>query len=303
MNKEIKPIITVYTPTYNRGYCLHQLYYSLLRQSVSPDSFMWLIVDDGSTDNTENLVKEWCKKSPFKISYFKQKNEGKMAKLNFIHNIIDTELCMCIDSDDYLTDDALSIIYNEWKKIKNRKEIAGMVGLDIYKNGDIVGTAFPPSMNKIKFSHFKKNKIKGDKKFIYRTAIIKSYPPYPSFEGERFPAPGYLYRLIDENYDLWIINKPLCIIEYLDDGLSKNKFGQFRKYPKSFMFYRKERMRLAISYSDRFWNAVHYVSSCIFARKNPFIQNKYYLTTILALPFGLLLNIYLRNTKKTGGVK
>src|SRR5690606_849829 len=99
-------IITVYTPTFNRGYCLHQLYESLLRQTNV--NFEWLVVDDGSSDNTESLILKWIEEAPFKISYFKQRNEGKMAKLNFIHQIVDSELCMCMDSDDYLLDNAIA---------------------------------------------------------------------------------------------------------------------------------------------------------------------------------------------------
>lgn len=296
-------IITVYTPTYNRAYCLHQLYESLLRQTQSYDDFEWLVVDDGSTDNTEELLKKWISDAPFKITYYKQINEGKMAKLNFIHKTIDTELCMCVDSDDYLTDDALEIILNEWEVITDKTDIAGMVGLDIYKNGSVVGTTFPNSLNKIKYCDFDKYNVKGDKKFIYNTSIISSYPQYPSFRGEKFPAPGYLYRLIDVDYNLWIINKPLCVVEYLDDGLSKNKFSQFKKAPNSFMFYRQERMRLATSTIEKFKNAIHYVSSCLFAKKNIFKNNKYPFITILSVPFGIVLYLYIRNTKTRGVIK
>ncbi len=302
MKKFREGIITVYTPTYNRGYCLHQLYDSLCTQTLEFDKFEWLIVDDGSNDNTADLVNEWILKSPFKIFYYKQINEGKMAKLNFIHKAIDTELCTCVDSDDYLMDTGLSDILQKWVEIKDFSGIAGMVGLDIFKNGKVVGTEFPKGLDKIKFCHFDKLGVKGDKKFVYRTSIISSYPDYPSFHGEKFPAPGYLYRLIDVDYDLWILNKPLCVVEYLDDGLSKNKYIQFKKTPHSFMFYRQERMRLALNYSERYKSAVHYVSSCIFAKEGLFKNNSYPLTTILAFPFGLLLNLYIRKTSKKGAV-
>ncbi len=302
MKKNKLNVITVYTPTYNRGYCLHQLYESLCRQTCKTSSFEWIIVDDGSTDNTKQLVNDWIEKAPFKITYYKQKNEGKMVKLNFIHQIIDTELCMCVDSDDYLTDDALELILTEWRKASSRAEIAGLVGLDVFKNGNIVGTKFPDSLISIKFRDFEKHGVKGDKKFVYKTSVINSYPQYPSFRGEKFPAPGYLYRLIDVDYNLAIINKPLCIVEYLEDGLSKNKFGQFKKSPNSFMFYRLERMRLATNFNEKFKNAVHYVSSGIFTKRNIFKNNKYILTTILAIPFGISLNVYLRITNKKGKI-
>ncbi len=294
--------LTIYTPTYNRGYCLHQLYESLCRQTHNVEDFEWLIVDDGSTDNTEELVQAWIRIAPFKIIYYKQKNEGKMAKLNFIHKIIETELCMCMDSDDYLTDNAVEIILSKWNQVKNNPTIGGMVGLDIFKNGDVIGTRFPNLLNKIKFRDFGRYGVKGDKKFIYRTSVIRSYPPYPSFKGEKFPAPGYLYRLIDVDYELAIINEPLCIAEYLEDGLSKNKYAQFKMAPNSFMFYRQERIRLSHNTFEKYINSIHYVSSCMFAQKNVLKNNKFPLLTFLAIPFGVLLNIYIRHTNKKGGV-
>lgn len=295
--------ITIHTPTYNRSYCLHQLYESLLRQTQPYDYFEWHIVDDGSTDNTEEFVSKWIKEAPFNIVYYKQKNEGKMAKLNFIHQIIDTELCTCVDSDDFLTDNALEIILNKWNNIEDKTKIAGIVGLDIYKNGNVVGTAFPENLKEIKFQDFGKNRVLGDKKFIYRSDIISAYPPYPSINGEKFPAPGYLYRLIDVDYDLVIINEPLCVVEYMEDGLSKNKYSQFKNRPNSFMFYRQERMRLATSFKEKFRNAIHYVSSCIFAKKNFFVKNNFFFVILLALPFGIALNLYLRLTNRKGVIK
>lgn len=299
MKNYLENKITVYTPTYNRAYCLHQLYESLKRQTCSIDDFQWLIVDDGSTDNTEELVKKWQSEASFKLVYHKQKNEGKMAKLNFIHQIVDTELCTCVDSDDYLVDDGVELILSEWNKVKHNQTIAGLVGLDVYKNGKIVGTEFPKDLERIKYRDFSKLGARGDKKFIYRTSIVSCYF-YPSINEEKFPAPGYLYRLIDVDYDLQIINKPLCVVEYLEDGLSKNKYNQFKKVPNSFMFYRQERMRLATSFSERFKNAIHYVSSCLFAKKSIFKNNNFPITTFFALPLGLALNLYIKKTNKKG---
>src|SRR5690606_33371174 len=223
MNK--KQTLTIYTPTYNRAYCLPQLYNSLNSQTLQ--DFIWLVIDDGSTDNTKELIDDWIKSSRFEIIYFRQQNEGKMEKVNFAHNFIFTELNMCVDSDDYLLDNAVEIILNEWGKVSSNSKIAGMVGLDIFKDGSIVGQKFPDNLNFSKFSHFEKIGATGDKKFVYRTEVVKKYPNYPKINNEKFPAPGYLYRLIDVDYDLWIFNTPLCVVEYLNDGLSRNKFKQF----------------------------------------------------------------------------
>ena len=288
-------MITVYTPTYNRGYIISNLYNSLLRQSNQ--NFEWSIIDDGSKDETCQLVSKWIKDDNIKIRYEYQENKGKMEALNLAHDLISSELNVCVDSDDYLVDDAIETIYNEWYKVKDNKKVAGIVGLDVFKNGEVVGTRFPKDLVYSKFSHFFDKITKGDKKFIYRTEVVKQYPKYPSFPNEKFPAPGYLYRLIDQDYDLFLINKVLCVVEYLDDGLSKNKYLQFKNNPNSFMFYRLELIRLSDSFFDKYKSAIHYVSSCLFAKKS-FFNNKYFLLVSLALLPGLILNLYFRFTNK-----
>ena len=288
-------MITVYTATYNRAYVLEDLYNSLIRQTNQ--NFDWLIIDDGSQDNTRELVSKWIEDDLIKITYKFQNNKGKMEALNFAHDLISRELNVCVDSDDYLADDAIEIILSEWEKVKGNKKIAGLVGLDVFKTGEVVGTKFPEDLKYSKFSHFFGKITKGDKKFVYRTDVVKKYPKYPSFPNEKFPAPGYLYRLIDQDYDLYLINKVLCVVEYLEDGISKNKYLQFRKYPNSFMFYRLELIRLSDSFQEKYKSAVHYVSSCLFAQKS-FFNNKYFSLIIFALLPGLILNLYLRFTSK-----
>lgn len=295
----MKNKITVYTPTYNRGYCLHNLYNSLLRQTNN--NFEWLIIDDGSTDNTKLLVENWIAEDKINIIYKYQKNKGKQEAVNWAHELIKTELNACVDSDDFLVDDAIDFILSKWEEVKADENIAGLVGLDAYKSGEIVGTSFPEKISTAKFSEFETlYKIRGDKKFVYKTSVIKEYPKYPSFGNEKFPAPGYLYRLIDQNYSLFLINKILCVVEYLPDGISRNKFDQFKKCPNSFAFYRSERMRLAVNYKDKFKNAIHYVTCSIAIKKNIFSNNNYKLTTLLAFPFGCLLYFYIKYTSKRG---
>ncbi|WP_293956140.1 MULTISPECIES: glycosyltransferase family 2 protein [unclassified Sphingobacterium] len=291
--------ITVYTPTYNRGYCLGRLYESLINQTNK--SFIWLIVDDGSTDETRKLVQKWILEGLLDIEYHYHENKGKMESLNFAHSIINTELCTCVDSDDYLTNDAIDFIKNAWDNIYDKNEIAGIVGLDSYSNGEIIGTSFPKDLNKSRFSDFEyKYHIKGDKKFVYRTAVIKEFPPYPNINGEKFPAPSYLYRLIDQKYYLMLYNKVLCIAEYLPDGLSQNKFLQYKKSAHSFLFYRKEVIRLSKFFIERFKNCMHYVSLCIFLKRNPYCKDLNPFLITISLPFGIILFLYLMRTKRKG---
>jgi hypothetical protein len=111
-----------------------------------------------------------------------------------------------------------------------------------------------------------------------------------------------VWLFIDRGYDLYLVNKVLCIVEYLPDGVSKNKFKQMKSCPKSFAYYRMTRMKLATNFKDRFRNAVHYVSTLLFMKKNAFRNNNYKFTTLIAFPFGVLLNIYIRYTRKKGAI-
>jgi glycosyltransferase involved in cell wall biosynthesis len=294
--------LTVFTPTFNRAYCLSQLYESLLRQTCK--DFVWLVVDDGSTDATKELIDSWIAENKINIQYIFKKNEGMHSGHNVAINNITTELNMCIDSDDFLPDDAVKKIIDFWNS--NKKESwAGLIGLDAFKDGKIVGTPFPENLNECKYSLLKsKYKVTGDKKFVYKTDIIKKYPEYPIFEGEKFVPLGYKYLLIDQDYDLGVVHDVLCIVEYMPDGSSKNIIKQYLKNPKGFAHERKIRMQYAPSFKERFTNAMHYVSSSILLKNYSFFSespNKG--LTLIAIPFGILLNVYIRYTNKSGVMK
>lgn len=289
-------MITIYTPTYNRAYKLSNLYQSLLRQTNQ--NYVWLVMDDGSTDNTKELIQNWINEKKIDIYYHYHENKGKQETVNIAHQRITTKLNVCVDSDDYLVDRAIELIIKEWSKI-NDNDIAGLVGLDVYKNDEVVGTKFPKGICYEKFSNFKKKGIKGDKKFIYRTDIMKKYK-YPTIENEKFPAPGYIYRLIDEKYNLKLFNEPLCVVEYLDDGISKNKFNQLRNNPNSFLLYREERIRMAIDKIDLFKNYFHLGYTIIYSKKNPLETKSSKILLLLTMPLSIFFYIYLELTNKKG---
>ena len=133
--------ITVFTPTYNRAYCLNKCYESLKRQTNK--DFEWLIIDDGSTDNTKYLVEDWIKeKKDFNIRYVYKENGGMHTAYNLAYEKIDTELSMNVDSDDFLTDTAIEDILTFWNSNKSGA-VGGIYALDQYNDGKIVGCAFP----------------------------------------------------------------------------------------------------------------------------------------------------------------
>jgi len=285
--------LTVFTPTYNRAYCLKKCYDSLVTQSNQ--DFVWLIIDDGSSDNTEELVKSWIDEKKIDIVYHYQTNLGMHGAHNAAYNLIETELNVCIDSDDYMADDAVDHILKFWEQNRNEK-YAGIIGLDADTKGNIIGRKIPEEVKESTVNDiYDKHKAYGDKKLVYRTDIVKKYPRYPIFEGERFVPLGYLYQLIDQDYKVLTLNKVLCVVEYLEDGSSMNMLKQYRRHPKGFAFSRKSRMELAESYKEEFKNAIHYVSSSLFmGNKKFFSESPKKLTTFLAMPLGFLLNIYIR---------
>ncbi len=292
------PILTVFTPTYNRAYILPQLYQSLIKQT-NPN-FIWLIVDDGSSDETKTLVKKWIKEGILHITYIYQENQGMHGGHNTAYKNIDTELNVCIDSDDFMPDDAVETILNFWKKNKSDK-VAGIVGLDVDKTGQVIGTKMPEQIKTSTLTDlYHKYGVKGDKKLVLRTEVVKKYPPYPLFEGERFVPLGYLYSLIDQNYELLILNKPLCVVEYMDDGSTRNIFKQYRNNPKGFAFSRIQRMKSPYNTKDLIKNTIHYISHSLFSKNRQFIkQSPRKLLTVMLIPFGIMLYFYtLYKTRK-----
>lgn len=284
--------ITVFTPTFNRAYCLGQLYQSLVRQTIQ--DFTWLVIDDGSTDDTRGLVQSWIAENKIDIRYIFQQNQGMHGAHNTAYAHMETLLNTCIDSDDFMPDDAIEKILRLWNE-KSSGNYAGIIGLDAYKDGRVVGSKMPDSVHASTLNDlYNKHGVSGDKKLVLRTEIVKQFPPYPIFEGERFVPLGTLYLMIDQQYTYLCSNDVYCIVEYLEDGSSRNIFKQYKRHPQGFGYSRLVEMRHSPGFSHTFKKAMHLISSALFAGKfNVFKDNPKPFVTLLALPFGLLLHAYI----------
>ena len=225
--------LTIFTPAYNRAYTLHLGYEALCRQTCK--DFEWLIIDDGSTDNTRALVERWIAENKIPIRYHYQENQGMHGAHNTAYRLIETELNTCIDSDDYMPDDAVEKILSFWKQYGSDR-VAGLIGLDADFDGHLIGTAFEASNQLTTLGGFYARGGKGDKKMVYRTAVIRQYPEYPLFPGERYVSLGYKYELIDQDYPLLTLNEVLVKVEYRPDGSSMNMFRQYIRNPQGFAF-------------------------------------------------------------------
>ena len=290
--------ITVFTPAYNRAHTLPRTYESLCKQKNK--DFIWLIVDDGSSDNTSQLVKQWVEEQhEFKIEYIYKENGGMHTAHNTAYENIYTELNVCIDSDDCLAENAIDIILKKWNEVKDLG-YACMIALDSDMNGKIIGKGFPTDLKETTLCGYYANGGCGDKKLIYRTDVINKYPPYPVFAGERYVSLGYKYRLIDQDYKLSVLNKVVCNVDYQVDGSSNTMWKQYLMYPQGFAFWRKVCMKYPESKKRMFADCIHYVSSSIIAKNKNYIKESPKKTlTILCIPFGWLLTkiVYLKNKR------
>lgn len=236
--------ITVFTPTFNRAYILEKLYSSLKGQSFM--NFEWLVVDDGSSDNTEQLISEWKREECFPIRYYKTENGGKHRAINRGLKYADGELFFTMDSDDELTPDALEKIDIWFKSIESDHTLCGIVA-----NKGITATETPNPIFKDKYLdktwletyYYRENNeltLSGERAIILYTDIHKKYA-FPEFPGEKFLTEAVVYnRIARDGYKLRFFNDIIWIYGYQDDGLTKAGSANFIKNPKGYGLWVKE---------------------------------------------------------------
>ncbi len=231
--------ITVFTATYNRAYTIEQLYRSLQRQTFR--DFEWVVIDDGSSDGTEELFQSFLQEqNSFDVIYEKVENGGKHRAINRGLQKACGELFWIVDSDDYLVDTALERIDAVEKTLtdEQRKTFAGVCAQKGYTEQISVGMTFHGSEYlDITSLDFAKHSVTGDKAEVFYTALLKKYP-FPEFEGERFLTEAIVWdRIAADGHQLRLFNDILYICEYLEDGLSVNCSSHFQKAPKGYALY------------------------------------------------------------------
>ena len=292
-----KPILTVFTPAYNMADLLTRCYESMCKQTNK--NFIWMIVDDGSTDNTREISESWVKNTKdFKVIYIYKENGGLHTAYNTAIASIDTELCVCIDSDDFMPDNAVELILDFWEKNGSDK-YAGIVGLDFDMDGNVIGDMLPDikSVNLIGLFTGKYNIVNGDRTNVVRTELYKKYAPMKVFKGEKNFNPHYMHLQISEEYDFLVLNENLRFVDYQETGMTNSMLKQYRSSPNSFAEIRK----LYLSFKDtslkfKIKHSIHLASSCILAKKtmSSIKDNPYKLLSVIALPFGFALSLIVR---------
>lgn len=212
--------ITIITPTYNRAVLLRRLYKSLKEQTNS--DFEWLIVDDGSTDDTQAVIQEFEKENLIGVQSIRQDNGGKHRALNRGISGIKTELTFIVDSDDYLPVDAVDIILRYHNKYHGRRtDLCGYSFLRCYEDGSVNTAYFKKDEEIATFCEVRINgNIGGDKAEVFYTEILKKYP-FPEYEGEKFLPEDLVWMRMSGPYQMVHINQCIYISEYLEGGLTK----------------------------------------------------------------------------------
>lgn len=214
--------IAILTPAYNRCNLLGRLYASL--KSQTDKDFVWVVIDDGSTDRTEAYFASIEKNDDFQIIYHKKENGGKHKALNYGYQFIEAPLTFIVDSDDYLTDNAIETIKKVYDKYKEEKDLCGFSFLRGKPNGGLLSDSGVPE-NAMKESYVEcriNRNIGGDMAEVWYTECLKKYP-FPEFDGEKFLGEDVVWIRLSDNYKLRYFNDVIYISDYLAEGLTNNR--------------------------------------------------------------------------------
>ena len=280
-------MITVITPTYNRAYTLHKGYASLCRQNCK--DFVWMIIDDGSTDQTEDLVSGWKEEGKIEIVYMKKPNGGKASALNLAFDHVTTPYCVCLDSDDYFIDTAISEALELLEAEKENDSCCGVLSLHVKPDGTYFGGK---GLEKsVAYLSMPEIKIDTECARFYKTAALTGIR-FPEFPGEKFVAPVYIDYLLAEKYRFKVAHKSFCICEYMEDGLTKNKRAVIIKNPRGYTAVKRFSFMYADSLTKTIKHGIMYDCGCIVGKDRGWLKNSpRKLWSIVLFPLGYAVYI------------
>lgn len=316
--------LTVFTPTYNRKHTIVRTYESLCPQSCA--DFDWLIIDDGSSDGTRAWVESLGEKivgsgtrfdwmgcllegkdanhfviqtERFDIEYIYKPNGGLYTGYNTAYATIQTELCVCVDSDDYMPDDAVEKILKCWKD-RGEKKYAGILGLDYnITTRELIGGRFPEGLNEAFFYDLTLKKLHGgDTKPVLRTDLMRAVAPQVGFPDEKNFNPVYMMLQVCDNNPVLLLNENLCNVEY-QIGADSMSQGIWRQYINSARSFAKLRL-LEMSLKHNTWGnkmrvCIHYISSCLLSKDSEWLKKSpLKAMTLMLFPFGFVMYLLVR---------
>lgn len=281
-------LITVFTPTYNREKTLNTCYESLLSQTSK--NFVWQIIDDGSTDNTEELVNSFIAQNKIDIVYVKKPNGGKVSAINKSLQLSNTELWVCLDSDDYFFPEAIAAYEELYEQIKDKPEICGLFSVRSNPDGSpMMGKDIPADLiYETQFNIRYKYRVEPEYVQVYKTAIVNQYM-YPLFEGEKYVPLSYTQDQMDQEYRFLVFHKPTMVCEYQSDGITKNQKRLVKRNPKGYTEFKRQQIEIAPNLLFKLKACITYDTGCILSGnlKGVLKSPSRVLTTVL-LPAGWL---------------
>ena len=241
-------MVTIFTPTYNRAGTIERTYESLKRQTCK--EFEWLIVDDGSTDNTEDLVKEWIEDEQLSIRYIKQPNGGKYRAYNNGLKNANGEFFFCVDSDDWLPMNAVELVLSYAELLRENETLAGIVALKMYPDENVIGVAFNKEGVLKSLYELELSGEGGERSLVFKTEIAQKFP-FPEEVNEKFLGESVVYDRFHGKYKFVVSNDVLTTCEYQTDGLSSNPHRLMLRNPAGYKLYFAQRIDMVASLKDR----------------------------------------------------
>ena len=268
--------ISILTATYNRENEIEKLYNSLIINNNSEIDFEWLIMDDGSTDNTKTKIKNFIEQKIIDIKYFYKENKGKMSAINKLMENVTGDICLTCDSDDYFSIGAFDIIKKYSSRLLEDETVYALAFLKSDADGKISGNEFPEDLHRTdEFTMYFREKMDGEKILVFDSKIRKQFK-HEIEDGEKFVTEARMYHKMDEKYDVIGINKVIEIGDYKDDGYTKNYLKIYKENPKGFYNYFKEilgRDLAGVTIEKRRYIYKHYILFSVLSNQKNAILN------------------------------
>ena len=285
--------LTVVTPTYNRAKLLGKTYESLIGQTC--DDFVWMIVDDGSEDGTEEVVRSFIDEGRIEIEYYKKENGGKHTALNLAIEKASTDLlALCLDSDDVFTEDAVEKIVTAYEK--TGKKYSGYIFPKGTSKDEMLPVIFDDTLTVSSWQDaVTARRFRGEALVVLKSDYARQFR-FPVFEGEKFCTEAIVWLKMTSPF-YWV-HDVVCICEYLDDGYSKNILKVFASSPRSYMLYNDLRISVCKELKSRYKFAVYYDGFAMMAKEKKFVSKcSSKALAAAALPFGAMFFIILKIKK------
>lgn len=290
-------LLTVITPTYNRAHTLPKCYESLCKQFCQ--DFVWMIIDDGSTDDTEKIVSGWIEKNDIPIIYKKKENGGKASALNIGIDLLKTKYAVCLDSDDFFYEEAVSVALQELQQIDNDKKCCGILALRNNPDGSVMGRVeIPQDMETITAADvFLKLNLNTELICFYKTDFLCKYR-FPEFPGEKFVSPAWMQYRITQDYYFKPVYGKYINCEYLKDGLTRNKKKVILKNPRGYTSVKRFSFDLSPFLIQRIKHGIMYDYGCILSRDKKWLSNvNHKILALLLMPMAFVVYIRRKNIK------